>query len=273
MSHVPQAKYLIPIQAPSEPSSNPANDQFREFCRLMKSIPYVDNAHLDRLGVTCEDIDFETGAPADGYPKLIDLVPAHQSDAIIEQTDIGQDNAVPATADYPSKNVHEARFVGYFFLYGLFGSISPDSNTPVLDCSPWVILERRPDTIISSFHGFHIVFTLELGDKSLPDIMCFLANDTPCKDEELYTSELLCIMQFGLRRLRAKRYHGHHHIAVTIASGSGRKVRIVQGYVDKNKGCVFVRKSKFVDLNGNRGDNLRRLMQIHRWILGQPCRE
>lgn len=108
----------------------------------MGSTSYVNEAHLNKLGVKCADIDIETGTPADGGPKLIDLIPIDQLDAITEKTDMHRDNAISATVDHPLSNIHEARFVGYFFLYGLFNSILKAPNKSVLDCSPWVVFER-----------------------------------------------------------------------------------------------------------------------------------
>ncbi|KAI2629556.1 hypothetical protein GGR54DRAFT_585595 [Hypoxylon sp. NC1633] len=280
MSQAPQVKHsTIPIYAIGTQSSDPAIEQSKKLLRLFTSADYVNKADLDTLGIQLAGIDMGTGMPSDNGPRLIELAPPIDPATIVGEDgkDVLHQSATdPTDPDYHSGNLHEALFLSYFFSPGLFRCCLRSSNESILQRSPWVQLYDLGDkAFLGKFKSyFYIAFELGLRDQSWPDLMCYLISDAPPKDDELYIAELLCIMRFGLGRLRATRYRSRHQTAaVTVISGAGRMIRIVQGYVDDSEGTVLVRKSKFVDLNKNKEKNLEKLMQISRWVLGQPCRE
>ncbi|KAI1382503.1 uncharacterized protein F4822DRAFT_273660 [Hypoxylon trugodes] len=77
----------------------------------------------------------------------------------------------------------------------------------------------------------------------------------------------------GGANLRREEYRDHKIAPVTVVSASGIHVRIVQGYVDGDKECVFVRKSRIINIDGNEQENLEELVNIACWLLGSPCRK
>ncbi|KAI1772858.1 hypothetical protein F4818DRAFT_443739 [Hypoxylon cercidicola] len=236
----------------------------RKYLASKKATTYLDSNDLDWLKVTCTEIDIDSGTPKDAALKVLELKSLDEMNAIAEANELIEDEV----------NI-------------------PIVNAP--DLSNKTLLERNGSWKVARVHGatdeyvdslkvhWRVNFALDIRDNSKPDIVCFLANDAPFEGDKLLLSELWCILRMGgakligkekLRRDEKPKQDRNQEIApVTVVSASGRNLRIIQGYVDGDKDCLFVRKSRIINVDRNEVQNLEGLMRIACWFLGTPCRK
>ncbi|KAI1762611.1 hypothetical protein GGR53DRAFT_412770 [Hypoxylon sp. FL1150] len=240
---------------------------------------YLDSNDLDRLHVKCTNIDINSGTPEDEGLQVLQLKSPKEINAIVEADELIKAGAIPSI-EYSPGNWHTAYSLGLFYL-NLFNqqgkstvnAPDPSSKTLLERISSWEINQKSTDERVDpSKIYWRATFTLHIRDNSLPDVICFLANEAPLEDDKLFLSELRCILRMGGAKLRQET-RNQEIAPVTVVSASGIHVRIVQGYVDGGKNCLFVRKSDIIKVDGIEKQSVEGLMSIACWLLGKPCRK
>ncbi|KAI1642172.1 uncharacterized protein F4817DRAFT_353700 [Daldinia loculata] len=270
MSSSSQTKYPKKANAPNEASVVLLRSLCERLKPMLNTAVYLSQEQLKDLGVECAGLDLDTGKPTDKGPRFLQLASMSQMETLAEKANLIDMDVVQ---DSTENDWHTMRFISYFYLT-LFRLVPeedhPDRQT-ILQKTPWSITNFEYIGN-STAEGCHWVvgFALKVSDKSMPDVVCFLGNEEPLRDDEIYTSELWCISRFGGGELIKKEYRHHQTAPVTVVSVSGRSLRVVQGYTD---GRVVVRKSPIYELDSDDETNLSVLLKFAPWFLGHPCRE
>ncbi|KAI1655485.1 hypothetical protein F4813DRAFT_367163 [Daldinia decipiens] len=284
MSSSSQTKNSQRVQTTSLPSVTLLHRLCKRLKPMMTYTTYLSQQQLNDLGVKCTELDFDTGIPADEGPRFLQLAPLEHIETLAKENNLIEKYIVNTSFE-TDDNWHTMRAISYFYTYDLFRFPSEmdkykytanDQDMPyetVLDHSPWSISYEYCDSI--RMDGFHwgTYFALKLSDNSEPDMICFLGNTNPLDDEKIYIGELWCIARFSGSQLSQKEHRHNQTASVTVVSGSGRSLRVVQGYVNTNDESVVVRKSAIIELKGDDENNLKKLLQVCRWFLAQPCKK
>ncbi|KAI0165340.1 hypothetical protein GGR52DRAFT_575428 [Hypoxylon sp. FL1284] len=219
--------------------------------KTLRMTTYLEPADLAALKVKCTDIEIGDGIPKDEGLKVLELK------SLDEINDIAEANRlIDMDNDKSSVNAR-----------------TPAGKT-LMDLSPWKVVRRITENYVepSKIH-WQARFSLHVRDDSMPDVVCYLANEAPLVDDKLFLSELWCVLRLGARQLKRPEYSDHKIAPVTVVSASGRTIRIVQGYAD-GADCIFLRKSGIVDVDGiEEQKNLEKMVKVACWLLGKPCRD
>ncbi|KAI1488795.1 hypothetical protein F5X96DRAFT_643586 [Biscogniauxia mediterranea] len=245
-----------------------------------KNKTYLDSDDLARLKVQCTEIDFDSGTPKDEGFKVLKPKSFNEMSDIAQAKKLFDESAIPVFGD--TTNWHTANYLAQLYMGVLDTTPQEDrstvndpdpSNQSLLQLSPWEVLEGvRCQNMHPEIH-WQVSFSLQRSGNSGPDIMCFLANEHPLKDDQLLLSEFSCIMRMSMLRLHKGRSHNYRIVPVTVVSVSDKYVRIVQGYGDSSKGCIVVRKSRIISLEENGKLNSEGFIRIACWLLGDPCEQ
>ncbi|KAI1466367.1 uncharacterized protein F4812DRAFT_465679 [Daldinia caldariorum] len=278
MSSSSQTKNSQRVPVPSQASVALLYKLCQRLKPMMTSTTYLSQQQLHDLGVKCTELDFDTGIPADGGPRFLQLASLEHIETLAKENNLIEHCSVNTSFDtYDSW--HTMRAISYFYDYNLFALVpktdkytASDQDMPhetVLDHSPW----KYSDHVTINGLRWGTYFALKLKDNSEPDMICFLGNINPLDDEKIYISELWCIARFSCNQLSKKEHRHNQTASVTLVSGSGRSLRVVQGYVDTNDQSVVLRKSAVIELRGDDENNFQKLLQVCRWFLAQPCKK
>ncbi|KAI0387025.1 hypothetical protein F5Y04DRAFT_242846 [Hypomontagnella monticulosa] len=273
MSHPTQTK-------DPKPAEHPAVAFAIKGLRYMRDeLPKETHFNIDKLGflpAECTDIDINSGSLKDGGLKVLELRSFDDINVVPEVNKLLQAGAV----------LGEERGVGNWysaddlcnFYCKVFELVIETPGLPeghlIERISSW-----RPDPEItdecvsSSMIHWRGLFTLHMRDNSMPDMVCFLANEAPLEDDKIARSELRCILRMGASKLRKKEFRHHKIAPVTLVSASGIYARIVQGYSDGESNCLVLRKSRIIRVDGVEKQSLEGIMKIACWLLGNPCRK
>ncbi|KAI0117247.1 hypothetical protein F4814DRAFT_415645 [Daldinia grandis] len=275
MSSSSQSKDPKEAKAPNEASLDFLRSLSDRLAPMLSTTVYLSQEQLKDLGVECTKLDFDTGEPTDGGPKFLHLAPVNRMEAIAETDNLVQKSIVRTeTEDVDKDNYITAEAVASFFVHSIFNSVLKKDNPDepnLIEESPWSVNYRYHYSTTGTCWG--TCFTLEVRDKSKPDISCFLRNENLLSNDKIFVAELWVFVRLSIKQLMQKKYHDHQTVPVTITSASGRSLRVLQSYVDISNRRVIVRKSAIVELNGDDKENLLKLLKASRWFVGQPTRE
>ncbi|KAI1760759.1 hypothetical protein GGR53DRAFT_525738 [Hypoxylon sp. FL1150] len=277
MSSLPQIVVSQSDQTPKHPVSVFSRAGLKCLRDSLRMPVYLSSDNLASLNVKCSEIDVNGGTPKDEGLKVLKLKSLDEMNAIAEANKLINADAIGPFGDYSAGNWHSSYTVALFYRSLLDEHSEVSVNAPRLlgkslpEYSPWELSEERTVEFVtpSAIH-WRACLILHPRDKSKPDSMCFLTNEASLKDGEVLSSELWCIFRLGKRQLEKKEYRNHKIAPVTVVSGSGRDLRVVQGYVD-GADHVILRMSRIINIdNENRQQNLEGLMIIGRWLFGDP---
>ncbi|KAI1382570.1 uncharacterized protein F4822DRAFT_423468 [Hypoxylon trugodes] len=231
---------------------------------------FVEETGMANLNVKYHGIDVDSGTPNDGGPKFLDLNSVKEmKELAAKQGNLEQISSQSSRHPY---NLDAAEKLGVVY-DGWHESIQPVPGEKQREPPLWKKLtgdhyQYKTDELV-----WRSIFTLRVRDHSRPDTVCFLANKDLFKDNQLFVSELTCILgkaKYGL----AHHEDGKHLIVpVTVVSAAGRLARIVQGYVDPNTFEIMVRVSEIVDIDRTDEENKEAILKVGCWLFGTPSEE
>ncbi|KAI0098802.1 hypothetical protein GGR51DRAFT_537488 [Nemania sp. FL0031] len=242
--------------------------------------PYLSNDDLARLEIRCTDLEFDpTLCPPDA-DALLTLMPAEEMEKLAQNHGFSsiRDLGSPSQNNFNESDRLSERIDTY-----LSQSEQPEErNSPyLLQKSVWTI--REPESFEAPLLGcfryninrlFLVTYMLHVRDRSSSHVTCILIEDAPLQEDVLMFSEVWAILSVAGFYFNRPENIEYKIIPVTVVSISRRKVRIVQGYADGEKGIINIRKTRLVDL-GDGEDPAKshnwEFMTIMRWVLARPC--
>ncbi|KAI1093969.1 hypothetical protein F5B19DRAFT_448140 [Rostrohypoxylon terebratum] len=263
MSHPTQTKL------PERSKSIDLATQGMNYLRTKRTATYLEPNDLAKLKVECTEIDFDTGISNDEGPKVLDLRSFDEMDAFAKANNLINNPNVGCLGEYSPGNWYAANYLGEFFV-GLV-DLEPQADQPtLLKLHPWNISRRNCYGDVRDIIYWRIIFHIRLPNGSRPCTVSFLANEGPLQDDKLLLSEVFSILLRGNHELKLEKNCKYQIAPVTVVSASGRRVRIVQGYADGSKDRIVMRKSRIIDVDGEKEQNLQGLMRLACWVFGSP---
>ncbi|KFH45553.1 hypothetical protein ACRE_036010 [Hapsidospora chrysogenum ATCC 11550] len=77
-------------------------------------------------------------------------------------------------------------------------------------------------------------------------------------------------MSITAGRLLAQPYHRHRVFPVTLLTASGTKLRVTQGYVDRQGRSIKVYMTKIIDFVEGEKKNWADVLTVIAWLAGKP---
>ncbi|CAJ2513174.1 Uu.00g012930.m01.CDS01 [Anthostomella pinea] len=278
--------------APSAPPSAypPLEPKIQHLATSLKYLQKHQHVHLDNqdissLGIRCIALEFTTGKAAGDGQQFLRMHPWKSVVAIAQQHRLRQYPQISRLDDAAYLSWHGARFMSIFFESLLLLSnpegeesssglvLGPHAQNPAQG-TIWRMLDsgggmknlhRSSDT-----HQFDIMFLLEALDVSKPHVTAFLANQDALENNALLWGEVWCLLMIMLNRLAKPQYSHHHVIPVTIVSVSGRKLRVVQAYVDGARGITHVQRTPIINFDRGTDACWGETLTVLSWFLGEP---
>ncbi|KAK8104612.1 uncharacterized protein PG998_011645 [Apiospora kogelbergensis] len=189
----------------------------------------------------------------------------------------------PMTNDLELNNFHKARFIRQTLFmileghieYEPFGKNTEDEKRTrglfEYDNYKDKLQTGLPSLDEYSRHNARAAFCLHPSycgpDRSKPHQMCYVWDMAPLEEDALSVSEVWSLMIWTLARLKSSDQF-HRIYPITIFTGFGFGLRIVQGYVDAETGSIRVRKSPVLNLEGTPIDCWESIVYFCSWILG-----
>jgi len=242
---------------------------------------FLTDSDLTRFKIKCSDIDLRTGKPTDGGEQFFQLPSRQTVKVLAKEYELHKYEGVDNSDVIFLSNFHWANTVrrllerqlelyDHAIRYEKSGQSLPFPH--LLKRSGWrkrgLYEDEKP-----YYKDHWVVQTIfKVEDDSKPHLTCFLADNTPRRDDSLCFSELWCLLMICAHQ-HLQRIKDHRPVAivpVTIVSGSGRQIRIVQGYVDGRNGNIKIRKSPIIDFNPDRKKQWDDWLAVLSWFISTP---
>ncbi|KFH40405.1 hypothetical protein ACRE_089350 [Hapsidospora chrysogenum ATCC 11550] len=253
--------------------------------RIRHSKLFLTDSDLTKFNVKCCSLDLHTGEPADGGEQYFKLPSRQDVKALAKEYELHKYDGVDDSDAFPLSNFNEANFVRILLENQLKlhehvircqESGQPRPPTNLLRRSGWCM---RGCDEKERFHYFGdngnqwmAETLLKVEDGSEPHLTCFLIDSTQRRDDSLCTSELWCVLMMCAHQ-HLRRIQEHRPVAivpVTVVSGSGRQVRIIQGNADGRNGNISIRKSPIIDFKADKKKQWDDWLAVLSWFISTP---
>ncbi|KAI1631050.1 hypothetical protein F4809DRAFT_634145 [Biscogniauxia mediterranea] len=239
---------------------------WRRFRRNELNLTCVSETDLAKYNFRRTRIDFTTGTPDDGGPKLFEPLPEDKLG--IQNQDL--ERFIEDVTGYGDHtNFHIARMVVggiQYLLSCAIGSSGVDSNKTVIECGPWYMNEF-PDGKIGSLLTAFILYPRD--GKSV-DLKCLTAVDHDLQDDTVYWTEFYATCAWLMMRFKDMG-DSPRETSVTVITFSSKRCRISQVYYtpDRQNPMNF-RQSDIVTLDGTEVEEVRpQATSVLGWLLAE----
>ncbi|KAI0114063.1 hypothetical protein GGR51DRAFT_476807 [Nemania sp. FL0031] len=233
---------------------------------------YLTDKGLKQLNIKCTGLDLSTGKPSDGSDIFIRPFSISRIREIMAPTP--NPEVEELSEPYTFSRWHAAFAIAHRLIDCL--TCYRERDPPLICHTDWQTrgvqhakgerLERR-ERIDNRGPDWRVDDVLDKMDGLTPHVSCVLIDHAPLRDTQLSNSEIWCIVAITYRRMQLPEYRNHRIIPVTVISVGDRQVRIVQGYIDTEEGCVRARKSPVFDFN--RDDPMQVMEILLSWCMGE----
>ncbi|KAH9884035.1 hypothetical protein F4778DRAFT_580960 [Xylariomycetidae sp. FL2044] len=265
---------------PRKPTASPATRQTFNvnkhiFLELMQlQCTHLTIQQLEHFRINCSTLDLSSGKSSDNGPAFIRPLPIPRIRQVLELTRpwARRELSTKEGTTYPLAAALEiSSYLGGYLLD------SEDRESALIDSTSWK--ERGMDwdgnEWLSHRKGlngpnpieWYVEHVIEKMDGITPHLACVLVDRAPMIDKQLSHAEVWCILNCTSARLLRPEYRNQKIVPVTVISAAGRKVRVVQGYVDGQESRVQVRKSKKLNFEQEDRQNTELILS---WLIGDP---
>ncbi|KAI0141197.1 hypothetical protein GGR57DRAFT_487533 [Xylariaceae sp. FL1272] len=243
--------------------------------------PYLDEDAMEKLGVSCQYMDFDPEPSAQDPDALLALMPAQKMQILAKEYHFSRFHDL----DYSDESNMSAtsRIANRLHSY-LFSTPEPDTLRPdfLIKQTIWDLrglsdFEEPAAKVFRDDIKRYWLPSFVLYDRNgtNPHLKTYLEESADLREDGLMPSELWTILVLACSAFNQPEWRNFEIIPVTVISGSGRSVRVVQGWADGKKKVVNIRKTRLVHF----GDGLARdkdpahvpkFLTLMRWLMAEP---